>query len=163
MDADKLKGMAIVSIAEGATLGHVEDVLIDTAALRIDAFQVKGDRQRFIVPFDQVRNIGADAVTVESRQAARVLEDEAAIGGLAGLERFKRLKVVDDAGTFLGTVNNIEIDQAGGRVVGITVHKGGAFGFGGETTTIEAGNVRGVGAEVMTVGAAQATTPTADQ
>ncbi|HEU5329193.1 MAG TPA: PRC-barrel domain-containing protein [Thermomicrobiales bacterium] len=32
MDADKLKGMAIISVAEGARLGRVDEVLFDKAA-----------------------------------------------------------------------------------------------------------------------------------
>lgn len=150
MDASKLKGMAIVSISEGATLGHIDDVLIDTKALRIDALHVKGDKQQFVVPFARIKNVGADAVTIENSQVTQAAP-EGSSGSVTGLDRLKRLKVVDEAGTHLGTVSSIDVDQATGQVLGLAAHKGGLLGLGGETTLIAAGDIRSIGAEVMTV------------
>ena len=157
MDADKLKGMAIVSINEGATLGHIDDLLFDTRGLEVEAFRVKGSGQSFVVPFSQVKNVGADAVTVESSQVAQVVAKDSPVGGLAGLNQIKRLKVVDEAGTLFGTVNSVDVDPLTGRVLSLTARKGGVLGLGGETTIIDGGSVRSVGAEVMTVAQGQAT------
>lgn len=154
MDASKLKGLAIVSIGEGATLGHIDDVLIDTKALRIDAFHVKGDKQQFVVPFARIKSVGADAVTIENSQVTQAASGGSS-GSVAGLDRLKRLKVVDEAGTHLGTVSGIEVDQVTGQVLGLAAHKGGLLGLGGETTTIAAGDIRSIGAEVMTVAQTQ--------
>ena len=52
-------------------------------------------------------------------------------------------------------VVNVPLDDASGRAVRLIVHKGGMLGFGGETTTLDITAVRGVGAEVITVDAAQ--------
>lgn len=151
MDAGKLKGMAIVSIGEGATLGHVADVLFDTKALRIDALEVKGTGRQFVVPFNRIKNVGSDAVTIESSQVTQTLSTEGTGGALTGLDRIKRLKVVDETGTHLGTVSSVEIDQATGQVLRLAAHKGGLLGMGGESTSIAAGDIRGIGPEVMTV------------
>ena len=68
-----------------------------------------------------------------------------------GLGDFKKLKVVDESGTFLGTISAVELDPAGGRLDGLSAHKGGLLGLGGTTTTIDVANVRGVGPEVLTI------------
>lgn len=64
MDADTLKGLAVVSLAEGTRLGRVTDVLFETEPLRVVALQARGAGGDFVLPFERVRNVGADAVTV---------------------------------------------------------------------------------------------------
>ncbi len=60
----------------------------------------------------------------------------------------------------MGTLHDLELDPTTGHVLRIVVHKGGMLGFGGETTTIEAATIRGVGADIITVADVGAT-PTA--
>ncbi len=62
-----------------------------------------------------------------------------------------RLKVVDAAGTFVGTVSDVTLDPTTGRALGIIVHKGGFLGHFGETTTIAMAETRGVGTDIITV------------
>ena len=153
MDADKLKGMAVVSIAEGTRLGRVEDVLFDTQALRVAALQIGGEGQHFVIPFDQLKNIGTDAVTVESSRVTQAAGKGGTFGALAGLANFKGLKVVDEAGTYLGQISGIGLEQTSGRVLRVTTHKGGVLGLGGTKTTIDAAAIHSVGPEVVTVAA----------
>jgi sporulation protein YlmC with PRC-barrel domain len=149
MEADKLKGMAIISVTEGSRLGRVADVLIDTAALRVGALRAEDSGKAFVIPFELLKNIGSDAITVESSQVTQT--DGGAFGALVGLGDFKKLKVVDEGGSFLGTISGVELDVASGRLAGLTAHKGGMLGLGGTATAIEVGQVRGVGPEVLTV------------
>jgi sporulation protein YlmC with PRC-barrel domain len=151
MDAAKLRTMAIVSVTEGSKLGYVDDVLFDAPALRVAALRARGDGQEFVVPFDRVRSVGADAVTVESSAVAQLANPGGAVSGLVGLERIKQLKVVDDAGTLLGTIQQIVIDPPSGRVTSLRVHRGGVLGLGGTTTTIDVRAIHSVGGEIMTV------------
>lgn len=156
MDADKLKGRPVVSIAEGTKLGRVDDLLFDTEALRVAALQISGDnRQQFVIPFDRLKNIGADAVTVESSQVTQTPSKGGAFSALSGLGKVKGLKVVDETGTLLGTVHSIAIDQVTGEIVSLIAHKGGVLGLGGTSATIEAGAIRSVGSDVMTVAAGE--------
>ena len=152
----RLSGIAVVSPAEGTILGHVDAPLFDPVSLRLRAFQVKGNGQTFIVPLDLVRSIGVDAVTVESSQATQIPSKGGEFGSLVELSALKRLKVVDSAGTLLGTLHDIELDQTTGLALRIVVHKSGLLGFGGETTSIEAAGIRSVGGELITVVEAQA-------
>jgi sporulation protein YlmC with PRC-barrel domain len=157
MNTDKLKGMAVVSLAEGAKLGQVDAPLFDAATLHLRAFQVTGDGQTFIVPLDQVRTIGTDAVMVESSQATQTAVKGGEFGSLVPFSTLKQLKVVDAAGTFVGTLHDLELEPTTGRALRIVVHKGGLFGLGGETTTIEAAAIRSVGGELITVAEVGAT------
>lgn len=161
MDADKLKGMAVISIAEGTRLGRVDDVLFDTQALRVAAIQASGDRQTFVVPFAGLKNIGADAVTVENSGVTQAASKGGAFASFTGLGKLKGLKVVDSTGTFLGTISAVDLDEVGGRLLGINVHKGGVLGLGGTTTTIAAEAIRSVGPEIVTVAADSAALPPA--
>ncbi len=154
MNTEKLKGIAVVSQDEGAKLGQVDTALFDPQNLDLRALQVKGDGQTFLVPFDQVAAFGTDAVMVKSSQATQAQAAGGALGQLVELGTLKKLKVVDAAGTLLGAVRDVELDDASGRAVRLVIHKGGVLGFGGETTTLDITAVRGVGTEVITVDAA---------
>jgi sporulation protein YlmC with PRC-barrel domain len=140
MDAHTLKGMAIVSLAEGTKLGYVEQPLLDLTARKVVALQVKGESGTFIVRFDEVASVGADAITVAS------MADE-----MRDLDEIEKLKVVDHAGTFLGTLSHVEIDPASGQITQLTAHEGGILGMGGTTTPIDARAIVSVGPELVTV------------
>ena len=153
MDAGKLKGMAIVSLGDGAKLGRVDDVLFGTRPLRATALSVRGDGQDFVIPFEQLTTIGADAVTVESGQVTQTASKEGTYSGLAGLGELMKFKVVDEAGTLVGTLGGIELDPASGQVTGLAVHQGGLLGLGGTTTRIDPAAIRSVGDALLTVAA----------
>lgn len=153
MDADKLKGMAIISVAEGARLGRVDEVLFDTAGLRAGGLHASGEGQNFVVPFEQVKNIGADAVTVESSQVTQAASKGATFDALTSLSALKKRKVVDETGALIGTVASLDIDPASGKITSITAHKGGVLGLGGASTVIDASSVHGVGPELLTIAA----------
>jgi sporulation protein YlmC with PRC-barrel domain len=153
MDADSLNGMAVVSIAEATRLGTITDVVFDAQPLRVAALQAAGKDTAFVIPFDQVRTVGPDAVMVESSQVTQIASGGGALGQLTGLADLRKLKVVDEAGTLLGTVQAVEFDPLTGHVVRLQARKGGVLGVGADTTAIDAASIRSVGSEVLTVGA----------
>lgn len=151
MDAEKLKGMAIVSVSEGSRLGRVADLLIESATLKVAAVRIENGGQSYVIPYELLKNVGADAITVEG---SRVTQAEGgAFSGLVGIGDFKKLKVVDEAGTLLGAVATLNIDTTSGQIVDMVAHRGGMLGLGGTNTTIVAERVRGIGPEVVTVAA----------
>lgn len=156
MDIDKLKGMAIVSVSEGSRLGRVEDVLIDTSGLQIGALKIAHDGQQFMIPFNLIKSLGSDAITVEGSQVTQA--ESSASGSFVGLRDFRKLKVVDESGTLLGLLSGVEFDQQTGKLLQLSVHKGGLLGLGGTTTAVDTGQVRGIGREVVTVSAEAAAT-----
>jgi sporulation protein YlmC with PRC-barrel domain len=151
MDAHTLKSMAIVSLAEGTKLGYVEQPLLDMTARKVAALQVKGQSGTFIVPFDEVASVGTDAITVASSQATQTPSTGGAADGLLDLDALRKLKIVDHAGTLLGTISRVEIDPASGAITQLSAHKGGMLGMGGTITPIDAQAIVSVGPELMTV------------
>jgi sporulation protein YlmC with PRC-barrel domain len=159
MDASKLKGMAVVSLAEGTKLGTVARPLIDLAALRLVALQVKGDAGTFVIPFEQIQQVGTDAITVASSRVTQIPGTDSAATALLDLDQIGKLKVVDQAGTFLGTVAQLTIDAASGQISHLGAHKGGMLGMGGTTTPIPARAILSVGPDLLTVDLGAAQTP----
>ncbi len=151
MDANTLKGMAIVSLQEGTKLGQVEQPLFDLTARRVAALRVKGDDGAFIVRFDAVQSVGADAITIASSAATQTPSGGATADELRDLDALGKLKVVDHAGTFLGTISHVEINPVSGEITRLDAHKGGMLGMGGTTTPIDAHTIVSVGPELLTV------------
>lgn len=151
MNPDKLKGVAVVALDDGARLGRVSGTLFDRATLQLRALQVKSDGHGFIVPFQQVRAIGADAVMVGSSHESQAASSAGEYAQLIDYDAIKKLKVVDSTGTYAGTIHNLEVDPASGKTLRLIVHKGGVLGLGGETTTIDSSAITGVGPELITV------------
>lgn len=153
IDANGLKGMTIVSVAEAARLGAISDVVFASEPSRVAALQVRGAGADFVIPFDQARSFGADAVTVESSQVTQMASAGGTFEGLPRLTQLLRVKVVDDAGTLVGTLQTIVVDPATGSVVRLVALRGGIFGVGGASTTIAVEAIRSVGSDVLTVAA----------
>lgn len=151
MKTDDLKGLAVISRDEGVKLGQVDAALFDPQTLQVRAFQVGGGTQTFLLPFDAVEAFGTDALMVQSSAAAQASAKVGVFSDLVELDTLKQRKVVDAAGTFIGTVIGIDSDPTTGEVRSLVIHKGGLLGLGGDTTTIDAGAIRGVGPEVITI------------
>jgi len=161
MSSDRLKGFPVVSLTEGLKLGTVEAALFDPATLALRAFRVTGDGQTFLMPLAGVGTIGPDAVMVESSRVTRAATAEGEFGGLVDFDTLKRLKVVDAAGTLLGTLHDLDVDLLTGQPLTLTVHKGGFLHRGGATVTVAGAAIRSVGRDLITVADVDPTTDTA--
>jgi sporulation protein YlmC with PRC-barrel domain len=137
MKARALKGKAVVSMADGVQIGRVEEVLFDTAALKVAALVLTTTGGRSILPFAAVRSLGADAVTVESATATQPAAAQADAGNLLrALGDLTGLKVVNGEGAYLGDVRDVTIDQASGTLTELEAHSGGMLGVGGTGVTV---------------------------
>lgn len=87
-----------------------------------------------MLPFEQLKSVGANAITLASGQGIQPTGKD----GLRGLGTVASLKVADEAGTFIGVVDGVEIDEGTGRIVQLTTQKGGILGLGGTTAMIPA-------------------------
>lgn len=151
MKAKDLKGIAVVSLADAAKLGRVEDLLFDTTQLQVAALELSESGQRAMIPFAEVRAIGRDAVTIASSQVTQTASAGNPLTGLHRLEQFTKLKVVDEAGTLLGTISDFEFDPRTGQLSQLEVHRGGVLGLGGTTFHIPRQAIRSVGADMIVV------------
>lgn len=151
MKTSDITGKAVLSISTGVRLGRVEEVLFDPASLDMAALRISAYGQQAVVPFDQVHSIGRDAVMVAGTDVAQWITTSRAAEGLVTFDDLKHHKVVDDAGTLLGTPRAIAVDSQTGRLHQLEVHGGGMLGMGGQTTTVPGSDVTGVGADVIVV------------
>jgi sporulation protein YlmC with PRC-barrel domain len=158
MKVDAFKQLPVVSIGTGAKLGYVDDLLFETSPLRVAALRVKAEGQQIVVPWSMVKTIGPDAIMVPDDAAAHTTSSESSLSSLPDIAAIRKLKVVDEGGTFVGTVKEMDVDPNSGAITQVEAHEGGVLGIGGKTTTIAAADIRSIGDEVLVV-----TTPASAQ
>jgi len=123
MKASDLKGRAVVTLSDAAKVGHVDDVLFDATYRRVLGFRVK--RGAFdhadALPRDSVTSVGTDALTVDSPDAINAEGRFADLVGATSLGQVHGTKVVTNGGTLVGTIAEVEIDDAVRRVDAYTL------------------------------------------
>lgn len=151
MNASDLKGMAVISLGEGTKLGEVDQPLFDLPNRRVCAVHVKGDSGISVLPFEAIERIGSDAITVVTSRVTQTPGIDSSGQGLLDLEALRKLKIVNQDGTFLGKLSDVEFDTRDGHVTHLAAHKGGVLGMGGTTTPIGANASLAAGRELLTV------------
>lgn len=151
MKANSLKKMPVVSMADGTQVGIVDEVLFDTADLRLTGLLLRADSGQSMLPFDAIRSIGSDAVMVESAAATQGAKGQAALDTTRALSDLTKLSAVNAEGTLLGDVRDVDINDQDGRLVEMDVHRGGVMGFGGTTVTVPKDAIRSIGPKLVTV------------
>jgi sporulation protein YlmC with PRC-barrel domain len=151
MKISDLRGMSIVSMADGERVGTVKDVLIDTGKLQATALVIGGEPGQGFLPLDRVKSFGPDAITVENADgiqwATGQLHDDA--GREAG--ELMKLRVMDGSGTETGVVHELTVDLPSGNVLTLNVRKGGVFGIGADSFDVPASDIVSIGASLVTV------------
>ena len=151
MNVRELKGMAVVSLADGAKVGKVEDVLIESSPFRVTALVLEGPSGQGLLPFASVRSLGEDAVTIESSAPIQWSSGQVPGSSARRVDEVLGLKVVDAAGTMGGTVHDVDFDASTGAISSFGVRSGGVFGMGAEEHTVSVSGVRGLGTSLLTV------------
>jgi uncharacterized protein YrrD len=123
MRADALKGRAVVTLADAARVGHVDDVLFDASYRTVLGFLVKSGafHQAEGLPRPRVRAIGADAITVDDHSAVNSLNRFPELEGAQRLSATKGAKVVTEGGVLLGVIGAIELDESAERALAYTL------------------------------------------
>ena len=123
-----LLGMAVVTIQEGIRLGTVKGVELDATAGRIAYLHVHGAETRAdgVLPWESVRTVGADAITVESlavvQEAIPAAERDRVTPDVGDRP------VMTESGTHLGRVTGYDVDETTGRIERYHVATGGFIG-----------------------------------
>ena len=128
MKFSELKGRAVVSLDDAQKLGEVEDLMVDPVSRHIGSLKVHTglfQATRFVLAGD-VKNVGADAVTVSSTAAA-TSAPAADDAPLVELTRILGNKVVTDAGTLVGELHDVILDWATLTITGYQVRENGLF------------------------------------
>lgn len=151
MDAKDLKGMAVVTIAEAAKVGRVDDVMFDTTPLRARGLRLMTETGSRMVGLADVESVGPDAIVTADAGAAHRADATLLGQGLLGFEELKQLKVVDQGGQYVGHIEAVDVDAMTGDVIRVEVRKGDILGVGGQTTALQGDDVVSIGPELVTV------------
>ncbi len=146
MTVADLRKKPVVSMADGAKIGEVDDLVLDTARWAVVELHVVAKPGRGLLPMSSVKGIGPDAVTVESADVVSYSSHSAGLG----FDSLKALHVVDGTGTVRGNVSDMTF-AADGSVESLDVKQGGVFGIGAHHLTVTPKEVRGVGDKIITI------------
>lgn len=141
-----LKKKPVVSMADGAKIGEVGDLIVDPVRWAISDLYVDGKPGRGILPFAQIKGIGPDAITIEQ---TAVVAFNAKASGLC-FEDLKNLHVVDGTGTQRGNVSDVQFEPDG-AITALEVKQGGVFGIGAHHLHVTPAEIRGTGDKILTV------------
>lgn len=125
-------GLMITSEAEGAELGRVKDLIFDhgtdeMVGLLVSERELFGLIDAKVIPWNQVRSIGANSVMVPSENAVINAGSDARISNIMGRDTaLSGTTVRTTEGQDLGTFADMYIDESTGQVVGYEV-SGGFF------------------------------------
>ncbi|HMC80756.1 MAG TPA: PRC-barrel domain-containing protein [Acidimicrobiia bacterium] len=135
-------GRKVVSAESAESIGRIEAYVIDTGTRSVSAFRlakVKGDAT--FVSWEDVQ-FGPDAVVVPSSDRLRTARDETeARLASKDLQPIGKL-VLDEAGTALGKVGDVEFDPGTGAIIEFDL---------GDQGTITADRLLGLGAYAVVV------------
>jgi uncharacterized protein YrrD len=110
-----LRGLAIVSIANGSKVGSTDDFYFDPsanpAANSIRGLRVKtGMFSHRALPASAINAIGQDAITIDNEEMLIHEKDEADYATLPLGQNLFSYKVMSEGGTVIGTVGNVLLD-----------------------------------------------------
>ncbi|MGE5334060.1 MAG: PRC-barrel domain-containing protein [Nitrososphaerota archaeon] len=114
MQASDIKGRAVVTLADAAKVGTVDDILFDPRYQRVEGFVLKEGRiggSKAAIPRGRVKAIGPDAVTVASAEEIGPTSRFSELQNTRSLGQAQGTKVVTEKGELLGTLDGFELDD----------------------------------------------------
>ncbi len=107
--ASELKGRAVVSLAQAAKIGTINDVIFDPASNQVIGLKVRTGllSGTHILRSADIRSIGGDAVTIDD---AALLHDGGALDEMPTGDDLQNTKVVSYSGDLLGTLEDVAFD-----------------------------------------------------
>jgi len=120
--AKDLDGRAVIDLETAEKIGYIDEIFIDPSGGRLTALKVStgssllGGGRQTLVPSSAIESIGPEAVMVRPGG-----EGVAADGPLDSLPRLSHIvgrKVVSETGKLLGSIGDVLIEDADGRIFG---------------------------------------------
>ena len=102
-------GKPVILRETAEQLGTVRYFAIDAADARVTAVVVAAGRNARVIDWDQIENIGPDAVIVEASREPGSDDERAVSGALNPLEK----RVLSDRGNELGQASDAAVDDDG--------------------------------------------------
>lgn len=116
-----LRGQRVLARSTAQLVGSIGQLLVEPASGRVVAAGVEGVvGTATILPWDSVTAIGPDAVMVDS--AEQLTEPGTRpLGFVTDLYAFNGRPLLTDQGDSMGRLEDVELDEASGRVVALLV------------------------------------------
>jgi sporulation protein YlmC with PRC-barrel domain len=148
MKFSELKGRAVVNLEDAEKIGEVEDLMVEPDSHRIVSIKVRTGlfHAATLVPVADVKNVGADAVTISvaantasspvdaagsnrsgTWQQGTSAGNSESLSPLMEITSILGKKVVTDAGTMVGELHDVMVDWVDLMITGYEVHEGGLF------------------------------------
>lgn len=114
MKATDLKGRAVVTLSNAAKVGTIDEILFDGRYRQVMGFAIKRGTfsGRTAVARGSVTAIGRDAITLPGPDVIDASARPTAMTGTATLAQIHGTKVVSQGGEFLGTIEDVDLDDA---------------------------------------------------
>ena len=132
MNSKDIRGLKVVSIADGTEVGTIDQVYLDLAAKQVVGFSITHGHGPFggvldnapTVAASAVHSLGPDALTLDDVTAAHAAWVDAAYGPLESLDALVGRKVVTEGGTDVGAVAAVEFDERTFAITDVEVSPG---------------------------------------
>lgn len=120
LQSKQLPGLAVFSVDDGKKLGQVKDYVLDPEIRAIVAFIIGGTkrfREEFILPYERIKGIGKEAITVESANVLGKKQDFPQLASLLkAMPDISGRSVMTERGVFLGKAADFTIDSETGTI-----------------------------------------------
>lgn len=121
MNLNDLIGRPVLDLSTATTVGRVVDVVLDVPGRRLHALRIgKSSGMGEWLPWEQIKAIGADAVTVQAVDRIGTVPDELP-GRWLRADKALGGRVLSDGGRELGTLADVDIDAETGAVEAVVV------------------------------------------
>jgi len=120
--AKDLDGRAVIDLVTAEKIGYIDEIFIDPSGGRLAALKVStgssllGGGRQTLVPSSAIESIGPEAVMV--RPSGEGVPTDGPLDALPRLSHIVGRKVVSETGKLLGTIGDVLIEDADGRVFG---------------------------------------------
>ncbi|MDD3806250.1 MAG: PRC-barrel domain-containing protein [bacterium] len=131
MRGKEITGLPVYDASEGQKLGSIKDIVVDIDSRKVEGFTVDtgglfGPGHK-VLPMDEIKNIGPDAVMVEDKTHA-VLHDENREPKISKIlaegHTVYGKKILTRSGKELGTVSDIMVETDSGIISGYEISGG---------------------------------------
>ncbi len=148
-----LRGIAVVSLADGSKLGTCDDFYFDPTTSAIAGLRVKtGLLTHRLLPASAISTYGEDAITTATENALQHDSDDKRVSALPRATDLHDYKVMSAGGNALGTVGDIILDVStpnASRIAAFELTGGLRERLGGKYITFAASQVQRYGQDVL--------------
>ncbi len=123
MNVSELLGRSVLDLSTATTVGRIDDIVVDAASRRIAGFRLsKTPGPSTWLAWDDVKAVGADAVTIERPE--QVGDESAGLGRGVRADKVIGGRLLTDEGREMGALADIEIDAESGAVHSLIISTG---------------------------------------